>query len=78
MMRFVRCVRFVRFVRFVRCVRFLRLMRSVTGNIFVRRIAQGRLKREEMIEFSVTILDINSRKGPRERCVGWLFVDVGR
>jgi len=66
------------FDEMMRFVRFVRSMGSVIGNIFVRRIAQGRLKREEMIEFSVTILDINSRKGPRERCVGWLFVDVGR
>lgn len=66
------------FDKMIRCVRFLKFLGSVIGNILVRRIAQGRIKREEMIEFSVTILDINSRKGPSERCVGWLFVDVGR
>jgi hypothetical protein len=41
------------------------------------KIAQSTVKKERVMEASVMV-DINSRKGPSERCVGWLFVDVDR
>ena len=56
----------------------MRLMGLMSECFFVIRIVRSTVKRERVMDMSVVMVDINSRKGPSERCVGWLFIDVGR